>query len=276
MATAQSIANLKEEVRDFWDCDPCGVRYLNETDKFESHSRARYTLEPYIQEFAQFASARGLRTLEVGVGMGADYQQWLKAGAIATGVDLSPMSLEQARHRCKLAGYTPDLRVADAENLPFADATFDLLYSYGVMHHSPNPERCVQEALRVLKPGGSLKIMLYHHRSLTGAMLWLRYGMFCGKSLRRTVYERLESPGTKTYTMHEVREILNGFEDVGIRQVFSPGDLLLHQPSPKFQSWFYRIIWKLYPRFIARAFGKRWGLFLLINARKPHPNPASK
>ena len=275
MATAQSIANLKEEIRDFWDCGPCGTRYLNEADKFENHSRARYSLEPYIEEFAQFASSRGLRMLEVGVGMGADYLQWLKAGAFATGVDLSPMSLEQARRRCKLAGHTPDLRVADAENLPFADATFDLLYSYGVMHHSPDPERCIQETMRVLKPGGSLKIMLYHHRSLTGAMLWLRYGMLRGKSLRRTVYERLESPGTKTYTRHEVREMLNGFDDVHIQQVFSPGDLLLHRASPRFQSWFYRAVWKLYPRSIVRALGKRWGLFLLITARKPHPEPAS-
>lgn len=276
MATAQSIGNLKDEVRDFWDSGPCGTRYLSEADKFENHSQTRYALEPYIQEFAQFASARGLRTLEVGVGMGADYLQWLKAGAIATGVDLSPMSLEQARCRCKLAGYTPDLRVADAENLPFADATFDLLYSYGVMHHSPDTEKCIQEALRVLKPGGSLKIMLYHHRSLTGAMLWLRYGMLRGKSLRRTVYERLESPGTKTYTQNEVRQMLEGFKDVHIRQAFSPGDLLLHRPSQKFQSWFYRAVWKLYPRFFVRTFGKPWGLFLLIDARKPYPKSASK
>ncbi len=275
MATAQSIANLKEEIRDFWDSGPCGTRYLDEADKFESHSNARYAFEPYIQEFAEFASARGLRTLEVGVGMGADYLRWLKAGAMATGVDLSPMSLEQARRRCQLAGYNPDLRVADAENLPFADATFDLLYSYGVMHHSPNTEKCIREALRVLKPGGSLKIMLYHHRSLTGAMLWLRYGLLRGSSLRSTVYEHLESPGTKTYTKNEVRAMLKGFEDVRIRQVFSPGDLLLHLPSPKFQSWFYRAVWKLYPRFLVRAFGKHWGLFLLIDATKPNLAPAS-
>ncbi|HWF91767.1 MAG TPA: class I SAM-dependent methyltransferase [Terriglobales bacterium] len=276
MVTAQSITSLKEEVRDFWDCGPCGTRYLNQADRFESHSRARYSLEPYIEEFAQFDSARGLRTLEVGVGMGSDYLQWLRAGAIATGVDLSPISLGQARHRCMLAGQTPDLRVADAENLPFADATFDLLYSYGVMHHSPDTGKCIQEAMRVLKPGGSLKIMLYHHRSLTGAMLWLRYGLLRGRSLRSTVYERLESPGTKTYTMNEVRAMLNNFEDVHIRQVFSPGDLLLHRPSPRFQSWFYRAIWKFYPRFLVRSVGKRWGLFLLIHARKPSPEPASK
>jgi ubiquinone/menaquinone biosynthesis C-methylase UbiE len=269
MATAQTIHDLKNEVREFWNADPCGSRYLQQADDFESHSQARYKFEPHILDFAQFSSARGLRVLEVGVGMGADYLQWLQSGAIATGVDLSSMSLAQARQRCKLAGYEPDLRVADAERLPFAGGTFDLLYSYGVMHHSPDTEGCFQEALRVLKPRGSLKVMIYHHASLTGVMLWLRYGLLRGKSLRQTVYQHLESPGTKTYTRQEALRLMKGFEDVNIRQVFSPGDLLLNQPSRKFESSFYRFIWKFYPRFLARKFGRRLGLFLLISARKP-------
>ena len=84
--------------------------------------------------------------------MGADYLEWLKAGAHATGIDMSAVSIERARRRCESAGFVPDLRVADAEHLPFADASFDVVYSYGVMHHSPDTERCFREALRVLKP----------------------------------------------------------------------------------------------------------------------------
>lgn len=269
MATLQSIGNLKNEVSEFWDVEPCGTRYLDDDGDFESHAHARYALESYIYEFAHFSSARGLRVLEIGVGMGADYLQWLKAGAVATGVDLSSQSVRQAKNRCEQVGLTPDLRVADAENLPFLNETFDLLYSYGVMHHSPNTEQCIQEAWRVLKPGGSLKIMLYHHASLTGVMLWLRYGVWQGKSLRQTVYEQLESPGTKTYTRAEVRQMLNEFEEVRIEQVFSPGDLLLNRPSKRFQSWIYRMAWRLYPRFLAKKLCRRWGLFLLITARKP-------
>jgi ubiquinone/menaquinone biosynthesis C-methylase UbiE len=275
MANAQRAPDLKQEVREFWDSDPCGTRYLADTEAFESHAQARYTLEPHIPEFAQFAAARGLRVLEIGVGMGADYLRWLKAGAQTTGVDLSAASLERARRRCGLAGYEPDLRVADAEQLPFADATFDLVYSYGVMHHSPDTAQCLREAWRVLKPGGRARIMLYHHPSLTGAMLWLRYGVFQGKSLRRAVYENLESPGTKTYTMAEARALMTGFEDVSIRQVFSPGDLLLNRPSNRFQSALYRFAWRVYPRALARRFGQRWGLFLLISACKPQEAPAA-
>jgi ubiquinone/menaquinone biosynthesis C-methylase UbiE len=269
MADVDLIAEQKSAVREFWNADPCGTRYLADKDDFEAHAHARYKLEPFIFDFAQFKDSRGLKVLEIGVGMGADYLEWLKAGAQATGVDLSNASIERARHRCEIAGFKPDLHVADAERLPFPDNSFDVVYSYGVMHHSPNTAQCVCEALRVLKPGGQARIMVYHHRSLTGAMLWLRYGIWRGKSLRQSVFDHLESPGTKTYTQQEAQELFRGYRDIGMKVVFSPGDLLLHQPSAKFQSRFYRLVWKFYPRGIVRRLGRRWGLFLLITATKP-------
>jgi ubiquinone/menaquinone biosynthesis C-methylase UbiE len=262
---------LKDQVAEFWNAEPCGTRYLGDSAEFAAHAQARYSLEPFIPRFAGFAASRGKRVLEIGVGMGADYEQWLKAGAIATGVDLSQTSLDRARRRCDLSGLTPDLRLADAENLPFADNSFDIVYSYGVMHHSPDTARCLQEAWRVLKPGGEARIMLYHHASLTGFMLWLRYGMWRVQSIRQCVYDRLESPGTKTFTASEVRALMANFANVMIEQVFSPGDLLLHQPSSRFQRPLYRMIWKLYPRLAVRKLARRGGLFLLITAHKPDP-----
>jgi len=268
MVPVNSSAARKEDVRDFWNAEPCGSRYMQDKDDFEAHTRARYALEPYIFDFANFSQARGLKVLEVGVGMGADYLEWLKAGANATGVDLSAMSIEAARQRCAKAGYKPDLRLGDAENLPFADNSFDVVYSYGVMHHSPDTQRCLREAHRVLKPRGEARIMVYQHPSITGGMLWLRYGLLKGKSLRKTVFDHLESPGTKTYTLAEARALFEGFEDVRMRVVFSPGDLLLNEPSSKFSKPFYRFVWKIFPRGLVRQFGKRWGLFLLICAKK--------
>lgn len=268
MANPHSIADLKDEVRNFWNAEPCGSRYLGELADFEAHARARYEFEPYIPEFAQFSSSRGLKVLEIGVGIGADYLEWLKAGAYATGVDLSAISVERARRRCELAGHQAALRVADAEHLPFPDNTFDVVYSYGVMHHSPDTPQCLREARRVLKPGGEARIMVYHHPSITGLMLWLRYGIF-RKSLRNTVYQCLESPGTKTYTRAEIHTLMNDFENLRLLQVFSPGDLLLNQPSARFQSWIYRLAWKFFPRTLVKKFGRRWGLFLLISGRKP-------
>ena len=269
MATRASAPVLKSAVADFWNAEPCGTRYLSPSSDFDAHAEERYRLEPYIADFAQFSSAVGLRVLEIGVGMGADYSRWLQSGARATGVDLSTESLARAAERCRRLGLRADLRDADAENLPFSDGTFDVVYSYGVMHHSPDTARCIAEAWRVLKPGGSARIMLYHHPSLTGVMLWLRYGMWRGQSLRRCVYERLESPGTKTFTKNEVLALMEKFDNVRLRQVFSPGDLLLHKPSTRFQGRAYKVLWTLFPRRIIQVLGKPLGLFLLITATKP-------
>jgi SAM-dependent methyltransferase len=274
VACAASPLPSKNEVIEFWDSEPCGTRYLGEKSEFDAQARARYQLEPHIPAFAGFSSARGLRVLEIGVGIGADYEQWLKAGAIATGVDLSQASLEHARRRCARAGVVPDLHLADAEELPFASNSFDVVYSYGVMHHSPNPAKCLKEALRVLKPGGEARIMLYHHASLTGIMLWLRYAIWRGQSIRQCVYERLESPRTKTFTRGEVVALMRDFENVTIEQVFSPGDLLLHEPSSRFRSPAYRFLWRVFPRKWLRICYKKLGLFLLITAEKPRSHEA--
>ncbi|MGB9198057.1 MAG: class I SAM-dependent methyltransferase [Terriglobales bacterium] len=262
-------AQLKREVQEFWNAEPCGSRYLGSQQDFEAHARARYALEPYIRAFAGFEQASGKRVLEVGVGMGADYLEWLKAGAEATGVDLSSASLTRAQQRCELAGYAADLHQADAEHLPFPDNTFDIVYSYGVMHHSPDPAQCIREARRVLRPGGVLRIMIYHHPSLTGFMLWLRYGWLRAKPLRKAVYDHLESPGTNSYTKDEARKLLDGFEEIRFAQEFGPGDLLLNEPSARFQGALYRLIWRLYPRTLVRRVGRKFGLFLLISAKKP-------
>jgi ubiquinone/menaquinone biosynthesis C-methylase UbiE len=269
VACTATPPELKNQVAEFWNAEPCGTRYLGDSTEFAAHARARYVLEPYIPGFAGFAGSRGQRVLEIGVGIGADYEQWLKAGAVASGVDLSKASLSQARRRCELAGLNPDLRVADAENLPFPDHTFDVVYSYGVLHHSPDTVRCLQEAWRVLKPGGEARIMLYHHASLTGFMLWLRYGLWRAQSIRQCVYQRLESPGTKTFTEQEVFSMMRDFTGIRIEQVFSPGDLLLHKPSSRFNRPAYQLLWKLFPHTMVRTLGRRWGLFLLITGRKP-------
>jgi ubiquinone/menaquinone biosynthesis C-methylase UbiE len=269
VACTSTPPDLKGKVAEFWNTEPCGTRYLGDWLDFDAHAKARYALEPHIPRFAQFSESSGLRVLEIGVGMGADYLQWLKAGADATGIDLSPESVDRARRRCEVNGFVPDLQVADAEHLPFEDGTFDVVYSYGVMHHSPDTARCLQEAWRLLKPGGEVRVMLYHHVSLTGLMLWLRYGLWRCRSIRQCVYERLESPGTKTFTESEVRSMMRDFEGVKTEQVFSPGDLLLNQPSQRFRSLTYRVIWKVFPRWLARRAGQRWGLFLLITGQKP-------
>ncbi len=269
MATGGSAENLKHRVRSFWDSEPCGARDLPSPEAYKEQALSRYAMEPHIPGFAEFAASKELKVLEVGVGMGSDYLEWLKAGAIATGVDLTAAAVERTRARCEFAGYEADVVQADAENLPFPADSFDIVYSYGVLHHSPDTQRCIREVFRVLKPGGRIRVMLYHQPSLTGLMLWLRYGLFRGKSMREAVYHHLESPGTKCFSKTEMRSMMKGFEHLSMQVAFSPGDLLLNQPSVRFRSQVYRLIWKLYPRKLMRLVARRLGLCLLISAAKP-------
>src|SRR5262245_60313428 len=160
--------DLKELVKTHWEREPCGTRDVsteNRREFFRQLERERYELEPYILPFAQFDLARGKRVLEVGVGAGTDFVQWVRAGADATGVDLTEQGIALARERLQLEGLTARLQVADAEKLPFETGVFDIVYSYGVVHHTPNTIRAIQEIHRVLKVGAIARVMIYHLQS---------------------------------------------------------------------------------------------------------------
>jgi len=269
-------SGLKARVREHWDREPCGTRGLEGDDPRARQARAeaeRYAVDAHIPRFARFTDARGLRVLEIGVGAGTDFVQWIRHGARATGVDLSPNSLAECRARVTAEGH-PDvpLQVADAEHLPFSDDSFDVVYSYGALHHSPDTAAAIREVLRVLRPGGEARLMIYHVPSWTGLMLWAVHGAARLRpwlSPRRAIYEHLESPGTKAYTLAEARALMRGFEDVELETALLAGDLLAMRPSARYQSPVHRLLWAVYPRGLIKRFGSRLGLGLLIRARKP-------
>src|SRR5262249_32361207 len=162
-------AELKERVRAFWQEHPCGTKFSDAEmgsreffDRIEAH---RYGKEWHIPAAADFAGARGLKVLEIGCGLGTDGAQFAAAGADYTGVDLTEAAIDLAGKRFALSDLKGEFRVADAENLDFADDSFDLVYSHGVLHHTPNIEAAVREIHRVLKPGGRAMVMLYHRGS---------------------------------------------------------------------------------------------------------------
>lgn len=147
----------KADLRDFWDRASCGEElYLAGQNRaaFEAQAETRYALEPYIPAFAGFNSAQGLRVLEIGVGLGADHQRFAEAGAALSGIDLTERAVEHTRRRLAVFGLASDLALGDAENLQFPDESFDLVYSWGVLHHSPDTPKAIDEVWRVLKRGG--------------------------------------------------------------------------------------------------------------------------
>src|SRR5205085_6810649 len=132
-----------------------------------------------------FAELASKDVLEIGCGTGVHARLLAEAGAKLTAIDLTPTAVELTRRRLELSGLQADVREADAEQLPFDDASFDFIWSWGVIHHSAHTERVVEELARVLRPGGRLELMIYHRSSVT---YWIQYqlirGVFGGRLLR--------------------------------------------------------------------------------------------
>jgi SAM-dependent methyltransferase len=266
---------LKSDVRSFWDQGSAGEFWavgLDAKSRFLTEEKSRYQFEPFIPSFADFAAATDRIVLEIGVGMGCDHQQWARARPRRLlGTDLSWRSVAYARERFDLFNLKSDLILADCERLPLASDCVDIVYSWGVMHHTPNTRQAVREAYRVLRPGGTAKIMVYHKWSLTGYMLWMRYGLMRGRpwwGLEYIYANFLESPGTKAYTVNEARQLFGQFSDVRIAIQVNYGDLLQSEVGRRHRGPLLSIAKKLWPRWLIRKLLKRHGLYLLITAVK--------
>jgi len=176
----QSQGETKTLVQQFWNTNPCGSKFTTQVigsreffAEIESH---RYQTEWHIPNLVAFSRWAGRDVLEVGCGLGTDAIQFGRNGARYIGVDLTPRSIELTALRFRQEKLDGRFLTADAENLPFPDGSFDLVYSHGVLHHTPDTERAIQEVHRVLKPGGQAMIMLYHKRSYNyyGNIMFLR------------------------------------------------------------------------------------------------------
>jgi ubiquinone/menaquinone biosynthesis C-methylase UbiE len=253
-------SQLNDAVRAFWERGPVGTDTRITGDLaprspewFAQIEENRYAREPFIHAVAQFTRHRGERLLEIGVGAGSDHLQWARAGCICHGVDLTDAAIETTRAHLALHGLASDLRRVDAESLPFADASFDVVWSWGVIHHSEHPERIIAEIHRVLRPGGVFLGMLYNRHSLAVLAEWLKHALLAGRPWRSfadVLRHHFESVGTKAYTPRELDALLAAFPARDIATYMTPYDV---------QHW---------PRWIAGWFPQSWGMFSTIRASK--------
>jgi len=191
--------------------------------------------------------------LEIGVGAGTDHLQWARAGLDCHGVDLTEEAIETTRRRLEIYGLDSDLKRIDAETLPFDDGTFDLIYSWGVIHHSENPQKIIAEIHRVLKKGGSFVGMMYGRYSLQSLRMWFCYALLKGKpwkSFADVLWNHMESIGTKAYTVSELQKMFSIFDNFEGKSITTPAELN-HLPS-----------------FIKRLIPSSWGFFIAITAKK--------
>ena len=264
------VTEAKDAVHDFWNAASCGEEGYaigaDEVTRLEAQAQARYRLEPYIRPFARFEDARDKDVLEIGVGMGADHIEWARARPRSlAGVDLTERAIRFTQARFAAASLVSKLQVADA--------TFDLVYSWGVLHHSPDTAKAFREVGRVLRPGGVARIMIYHRWSLTGLMLWGRYGLLRGRpgiSLTEIYSRYLESPGTKAYTRADAEALCleAGLTSPVIRIQLNHGDLLEGAVGQRHGGTLLEAAKKLWPRRLLRRLAPFLGLYLLIEARR--------
>jgi len=227
--------DVNTKVKNFWEEEACGTspELIKESDLlskawFEEVEDYRYSVEPFIHSIAQFTRHGGKRVLEIGVGAGSDHLNWAKAGADLFGVDLTEKGIETTSKRLSCYDLKSNLQRADAENLPFEDNYFDIVYSWGVIHHSEDTEQIIKEISRVLKPGGKFLGMIYHRRALHPFNLWLKNALLKGKpwrSFKYVLYHYNESIASKAYTFKEARALFKEFKSCEITPFLTRADL---------------------------------------------------
>lgn len=266
-------AEHKERAREQWSKDPAGAIYgreyeLGTREFFDAVERHRYQeYAPWMAELMGFNDFAGARLLEIGCGMGTDLLQFARGGARVTGIDLTPRSIEISRRHLTVYGKEGDFANADCESLPFADKSFDVVYSNGVLHHTPNTAEAVCEIHRVLRPGGLARVMLYHRGSVAfWGYVILRYWLLQGELLRgRSPAEIMGRyvefnegggrPLVKVYSRKQARRLFSKFSEVKI-QVEQ-----LTRPELSF-------LGGLIPERMFRQLRRRVGWNVIVSARK--------
>jgi len=266
-----------EKVKEYWDDRPCNIRHssapVGTKQYFDEVEQRKYFVEPHIPVFAEFEKWRGKKVLEIGCGIGTDTMNFARAGALVTAVELSEKSLEMAKQRAKVFGLEDRIKfyVADAEQLSDVVPVepYDLIYSFGVIHHTPHPEKVIEEIKKYAKSGTVIKIMIYHKYSWK--VFWILFALGKGAfwKLDEIVAQHSEaqigSPVTYTYSKGEARELMKDFKitDMAVEHIFlyKISDYVKYKYT---KVWYFRYL----PKAIFRWLEKHFGWHLLITAVK--------
>ncbi len=300
-ASSLLLPNIKRQVQEFWQKSPCDSWFTNERRGtiafYRSLDEHRYKVHPHIQSAVGFERTRALRVLEIGCGCGSEAERFACAGARYTAVDLTFAAVSITRRRFQLANLEGRFVQSDAENLPFADGSFDFVYSHGVLHHTPDTPRTIREVHRVLSPGGRAVIMLYYRdsfnyyvnlgivRRLRAHLLRTELGIKLSRAifgeteqdLRRHAELIREDPGSYVEMQNMLNRNTDG-PDNPLSQVFSKPSaqqMFRQFKNVKTEVMFWNPNWlpvigKLLPHSIERRLESRWGWHLWIYAQKRH------
>jgi SAM-dependent methyltransferase len=266
-----------QEVKEYWDRRPCNIRHspkpIGTRDYFDEVESRKYFVEPHIPAFADFPRWRGKDVLEIGCGIGTDSVNFTRNGANLTIVELSSESLAITKKRLELEHLRASLINGNAEELDELlppGKKFDLIYSFGVIHHTPHPERVVKAISQRLKPDGELRIMVYARHSWKVLWIYARYGWREPWNWRKLVGKYSEaqigSPVSYVYSGSEARNLLSEFqiESISKEHIF-PYRISDYIEYKYVKNWYFRWMPDSWFRWLER----RLGWHLLIVARIP-------
>lgn len=247
-------------VKEFWDKRPCNIRHSDKDvgtkEYFDEVTKRKYFVEPHIKSFANFEAYKNKDVLEVGCGIGTAAQTFIEHGARYTGIDISPSSIEIAKKRLGIYGLKGDIFEGDIQSLVIPDKKFDLVYSFGVLHHINDSEFALKNIQLMLKPGGEFKLMMYASNSWKNTCIKRGLNQFEAQS---------DVPIANTYTKDEMREILKDFVNIRIEQdhIFQWNIDEYKQYRYKKEPWF-----EVMPEPMIHALEKEYGWHLLITCYK--------
>jgi len=259
-----------EQVKGFWDGHPCNIKHspseVGTRRYFDEVEARKYFVEPHITGFADFKRWRGKRVLEIGCGIGTDTINFAKAGAYVTAVELSNKSLEIAKRRAKVYGFQNRIKFycGNAEELSVfvPIEPYDLIYSFGVIHHTPHPEGVLHQIRQYVHTGSTVKIMVYHRCSWKVFWILLTYGKGQFWRLTELVAHYSEGtigcPVTYTFTRSQVQNFLkrHGFKarEVWVGHIF-PYRILDYKRYHYVKVWYFRWMPQLLFRWLEQHFG---------------------
>jgi ubiquinone/menaquinone biosynthesis C-methylase UbiE len=250
------------DVKQFWDARPCNINHskkeLGTVEYFDEVEKKKLFVEPNILSFSQFETVRGLRVLEVGCGIGTAAINFARHGADYTGFELSEKSLAMTKRRFEVYGFDGKFYQGNAETLDqyLPDEKYDLIYSWGVIHHSPEPKKIVNQIKKFLAPDGTFKMMVYAKNS------WKNFMIDAGFDQPEAQYG---CPIAYTYSESEVQDLLgNDFEIVSMTQ----DHIFPYQIEPYKQGQYIKQPWfENMPVQIFQVLEKRLGWHLMITAK---------
>lgn len=266
-----------DQVQEYWNRRPCNIRHSTKPagsqEYFDEVEQRKYFVEPHIPAFAEFPRWRNQRVLEIGCGIGTDTMNFARHGALVTAVDLSEKSLEMARKRAELFNLTDRIRFfhGSAERLEQVVPTekFDLVYSFGVIHHTPHPERVLEQLRNYVRPGSTVKIMVYHRYSWKVFWILMTYGKCQFWKLKELVARHSEAetgcPVTYSYSKAEFRNLMarNGFrvKQIQVQHIF-PYRIRDYVQYRYIKEWYFRWL----PDRVFQALERILGWHLLVTA----------